>query len=48
LVFWQAGTVAGFDELVTEALTVRFSRWDFSWPVVTSGHRILLVASKPG
>jgi hypothetical protein len=31
LVFWQAGTVAGFDELVTEALTAPFSGWDFSW-----------------
>jgi SAM-dependent methyltransferase len=31
LVFWQAGTVAGFDELVTEALTTPFSGWDFSW-----------------
>jgi hypothetical protein len=30
-VFWQAGTVAGFDELVTEALTAPFSGWDFSW-----------------
>ncbi len=29
--FWQAGTVAGFDELVTEALTAPFSGWDFSW-----------------
>jgi hypothetical protein len=110
LVFWQAGTVPGFDELVTEALTAPFSGWDFSWldrrswteplpwdygarvaalargartmldmgtgggealsglpdrekyrdrlralyedasawPVVTSGHRFLLLASKPG
>jgi hypothetical protein len=31
LVFWQAGTVAGFDELVTEALTAPFSGWDFFW-----------------
>jgi hypothetical protein len=31
LVFWQAGTVAGFDELVAEALTAPFSGWDFSW-----------------
>jgi SAM-dependent methyltransferase len=30
-VFWQAGAVAGFDELVTEALTAPFSGWDFSW-----------------
>ncbi len=29
--FWQAGTVAGFDELVAEALTAPFSGWDFSW-----------------
>ena len=29
--FWQADTVAGFDELVTEALTAPFSGWDFSW-----------------
>jgi SAM-dependent methyltransferase len=28
---WQAGAVADFDELVTEALTVPFSGWDFSW-----------------
>ena len=28
---WQAGNVAGFDELVTEALTVPFSGWDFTW-----------------
>ncbi len=28
---WQSGTVAGFDELVTEALTAPFSGWDFSW-----------------
>ena len=28
---WQAGPVAGFDELVTEALTAPFSGWDFSW-----------------
>ena len=28
---WQAGTVAGFDELVTEALTAPFSGWDFTW-----------------
>jgi hypothetical protein len=28
---WQAGTVAGFDELVTQALTAPFSGWDFSW-----------------
>lgn len=31
LALWQAGTVAGFDELVTEALTAPFSGWDFSW-----------------
>lgn len=31
LSLWQAGTVAGFDELVTEALTEPFSGWDFSW-----------------
>ena len=31
LAVWQAGTVAGFDELVTEALTAPFSGWDFSW-----------------
>jgi SAM-dependent methyltransferase len=30
-VFWQAGTVAGFEELVAEALTAPFSGWDFSW-----------------
>jgi len=30
-VFWQAGTVAGFDELVTEALAAPFSGWDLSW-----------------
>jgi SAM-dependent methyltransferase len=28
---WQAGTVAGFDRLVTEALTAPFSGWDFTW-----------------
>jgi SAM-dependent methyltransferase len=31
VVFWQAGPVAGFDELVTEALAAPFSGWDFSW-----------------
>jgi hypothetical protein len=30
LVFWQAGAVADFDELVTEALAAPFSGWDFS------------------
>jgi hypothetical protein len=28
-VFWQPGTVPGFDELMTEALTAPFSGWDF-------------------
>ncbi len=28
---WQAGMMAGFDELVEQALAAPFSGWDFSW-----------------